>query len=633
MKKNLLIICSLIICAFGCNKDSDFLQNPPKNVLTDEAVWKSETLILSVIADLYNRYPDQQSITKWEEFTNFDEAFPSEAGNYWRTKQVDYPYGWWSMWDYGYVRDLNLFIQKCAGAKEISEGGRNRFLAEARFLRAALYFEHVKFMGGVPLILEPMEYNFSGDPTYLQYARSKESEVYDFVLAELDTIKTILPDDAATKARATKGLALAMQSRAALYAGSIAKYGATTPSVATAGLEVSIPADKANTYYAKALSAAQELIAGGKYSLYKKKPDDLQENFAALFYDKSNNPEVIFAQDFKLKSGKVQNWTLNNQPWSSAEEQQGGRINPSLNLAELFEKTNNTYEPFATNAPDGDYIYYDNPQDIFANRDARLGGTIMLPGTRFKSVPLDIYAGIMYWKNGQYNIITGDNYGKQDSIPVAGSPKSSQVVGKDGPIDNLQFSAQTGFFVRKFMDNTIGSGQIGTQSDVWWVRYRYAEVLLNAAEAAFELSQNDVAAGYMNQVRERAGLTTALTAADVTFDKIVHERRVELAFEGHELLDNKRWRIAHKVWNGENISAADLVKNIGKADKVNTMIYGLWPYKIYNPGSPNNNKWVYRIVKPSNVTAAHRFLLGNYYSNISISILDNNPKLVKNPNQ
>jgi hypothetical protein len=630
MRKQILIISSFLIFILACNKDSDFLNTAPKDILTDDAVWKSEELTLSVLADLYNRYPEQQTITNWAEFTNFDEAFPSEAGNYWRAKQVDYPYDWWNIWDYGYFRDLNLFVQKCQAASQLSADVRNRFVAEARFLRAALYFEEVKRMGGVPLILEPMEYNFSGDPVYLQHARAKESEIYDFVIGEMDSVKVVLPDDAGIKSRATKGLALAMQARAALYAASIARYGVATPSVNLAGGEVGISADKSTAYYTKALAAAQEIISGGKYALYKKKTEDLQDNFASLFYDKSNNPEIIFAQDFKLKSGKTEDWTLNNQPWSSAEEQQGGRINPSLNLAQLYEKLDNTYSPFVTNAGN-DFVYYDHPQDIFADRDARLGGTIMLPGTKFKGVPLEIWAGIMYWKGGQYNIITGDNFGDLDSIPVAGAPKSTQVVGADGPVDGLQFSAQTGFYVRKFMDPTVGSGQIGTRSEVWWVRYRYAEVLLNAAEAAFELGQNDVAATYINQVRERAGFTTPLTT--ITFDRIVHERRVELAFEGHELFDNKRWRLAHKIWNGETMSADDLITNIGKADKVNTMIYALWPYQIYNPGNANDGKWVYKIVKPSNVTAAHRFKLGNYYSQIGSDILSNNPKLVKNPNQ
>jgi hypothetical protein len=137
----------------------------------------------------------------------------------------------------------------------------------------------------------------------------------------------------------------------------------------------------------------------------------------------------------------------------------------------------------------------------------------------------------------------------------------------------------------------------------------------------------------MNQVRARAGLTTPLTAADITFDRIVHERKVELAFEGHELFDMKRWRLAHIVWNGARMSATDLTSNIGSAQKTSTMVYGLWPYKFFDPASPNNGKWVYKIVLPSQVTNADRFRLGNYYTRIGDDIVNNNPKIIRNPNQ
>jgi hypothetical protein len=627
MKKYVFIIISLVILA-GCKKDKDFLTNTPTSILTSDQVYASSELAYSVLADLYNNYVDQQTITNWPEFTNFDEAFPSEAGQFWRAKQTDYPVDWWSMWNYDYIRNINLFIQNCKASTAIVAEDKARFIGEARFLRAANYFELVKRMGGVPIITEPMTYNFSGDPTYLRHARAKESEVYDFVIAELDTIKAMLPNDATIQDRATKASCLAMQSRAALYAASIAQYGANTPGVILPGGEVGIPASKATAYYQKALAAAQEIINSNKYSLYtKKSADNLAENFAATFYDKSNNPEVIFAQNFKLKSGKVEGWTLNNQPRAIAEEQQGGRVNPSLNLALQYEKLDNSYAGFVTNAG-SDYAYYTNPLDIFTGRDARLAGTFILPGSQFKGQNVDIWAGYML---GDGSIITGDNFGANKILP--GQTIAQQAVGFSGPIDGLEFSAQTGFYVRKFMDPTVGSGQIGTQSDVWWVRYRYAEVLLNAAEAAFQLGQLDVAAGYMSQVRARAGLLTPLIAKDMSFDRIVHERRVELAFEGHELFDNKRWRIADKVWNGAQITYSDIVSNMGKSDKPNTMIYGMWPYKIYNKGNVNDGKWIFKVVKPSNVTAAHRFSLGNYYSKIDDNVLSNNPLLVKNPNQ
>ena len=119
----------------------------------------------------------------------------------------------------------------------------------------------------------------------------------------------------------------------------------------------------------------------------------------------------------------------------------------------------------------------------------------------------------------------------------------------------------------------------------------------------------------------------------MSFDRIVHERRVELAFEGHILYDMKRWRLAHVVWDGNKMTVTDLLGNIGTATKRNTQPYGLWPYKLYNPASANNGKWAYKIVLPALVTGANRFRLGNYYSAIDDNVRSNNPRIVKQPNQ
>lgn len=630
--KKILLILSVGFIVFTACKDKDFLNNPPYGILTDDKIFSSADLALSALAELYDGYVDYQTITNWPEYASFDEAFPSQGDQYGRVQNAEYGYGSWGMWNYGYLRNINLFIKKLKASTQIDVNDKTRLLAEARFLRAANYFEMVKRMGGVPLITEPLTYDYSGDATYLQYPRAKEYEIYDFVLAELDTIKNMLPDNVAVQDRASKGVCLAMQARAAVYAGSIARYGATTPEVSLPGNEVGIPASMAMGYYQKARDAAMELVTSNKYSLYKKNPNNLSENFSALFYDKTDNPEVIFTRNFKLKTGRVHGWTIDNQPKANTEDAQtGGRLNPSLNLAMQFEKLDNTFAPFATNnsASETDFVYYSNPLEIFAGRDARLAGTFILPGSLYKGRNPDIWAGYIL-PSDNFRVITSNQMGGQQTLP--GRDYREQVVGFSGPIDGLEFTAQTGFYVRKFMDPATGSGQLGTGSEVWWVRYRYAEVLLNLAEAEFELDNKAASATYLNQVRERAGLMTPLTAGQITFDRIVHERRVELAFEGHELFDNKRWRIAHKVWNGEPMGL-DYLDNLGKADASNTMVMGLWPYKIYNPGKPNDGKWVFKMVRPRMVTQAHRFRLGNYYSWISDDIRNNNPKIVKQPNQ
>ncbi len=628
MKKIAYIAIFLMLgVSWGCD-DQSFLDRPPTSILNEDQVWKDESVVLSVLGNLYNRVYDIGTVKDWASLSNFNDAFWSEAGRYGSFQNNGWGNGDWATWDYGYIREINLFIQKATVADALKPAVRDRFLAEARFLRAAYYFELVKRMGGVPLILEPLTYDFSGDPSYLRHPRAKESEIYDFVISEMEAIKELLPASVAEKSRATKGAALAMESRAALYAASIAKYGVNTPTVTLPGGEVGIPASMANGYYTKALNAAKEIIAGnaGAYALYTKKPD-LSENFSSIFYDKANNSEVIWVDDFKLKSGKVHYFTGANQPRFGAEEEEGGRINPSLNFVEMFEKLDNTFAPIPTVDATGKPIYYEKQVDIFAGRDARLAGTVMLPGTAFKGRAVDIWAG---YELADGTVLTGSDRGAQKTLPGQSIP--TQVVGFDGPIDGFEFTAQTGFYIRKYQDPVVGSGQRGVQSEVWYVRYRYAEVLLNAAEAAFELGNKADAAMYMNQVRERAGLVIPLTAAEITFDRIVHERRVEFGFEGLYLDDMKRWRIGHLIMDGNPIAQADLSKDLGKATKRNTQPWGLWSYKIYNPGAANNGKWVYKPIKLSRVTGADRFQLGNYYSYIADDIVNNNPLIVRNPN-
>jgi hypothetical protein len=381
--------------------------------------------------------------------------------------------------------------------------------------------------------------------------------------------------------------------------------------------------------------ALKEIISGnaGAYQLYTKLlTTNVSQNFANLFVDnadKQGNPEIIWMEDYKIRSGKTHGFTIQNQPIFGAEEVEGGRIDPSLNLVQTFEKLDNTFAPLPIKDGAGNPIYYDDPQQLFAGRDARLAGTMVLPGSFGRNRNADIFAGLIVAGGA---VVTSPSLG---AVGGSGSPYAGiKLVGSDGPINGAEYSAQSGFYLRKWVDPSVGAGSRGTGSEVAWIRYRYAEVLLNAAEAAFELGNVAEAVGYINQVRTRAGFTTPLTTAQLTFDRIVNERRVELAFEGHYLYDRKRWRIAHIVLDGATINGeAELVTNIGSATKRNTQAYSLWPYKVYNPGGANHNKWTFRIQRNNNITGANRFQFGNYYSEISAATLANNPKLVRQPNQ
>jgi len=624
MKKfNILIIILSACISVSCDH-GDFLTRDSKNILSEDNLWSNPDVVKTNLANLYDRIPEYQELEQHWNFTNFDEAFPSRNGDYWRVQNQRYSYSDWGYWDYDYVYDINQFLERGRKSEAIDSDIKSRFLAEAHFLRANVYFNLVKRMGGVPIIKETQEYDFSGDPSYLRKERASEAEVYDFVLTELDSALTALPQDASIKSRATWGTALAMKSRVALYAASIAKYNSKTPSVSLQDNIVGIPKDQAEKYYQISLDAAQKLIQSGQYSLYEKYPDDLQKNFAELFLDKDNNSEVIFAKDYKLKSRTTQ-FTVESQPKSLTEEGAvAGFLNPSLNLVQSFEKLDNTFAPLPNRDSAGELIAYEDKSKIFEGRDARLGGTVILPGSQFKGQNLDIWAGYML-PDG--SIITGSNFGQKKTLPGESTP--TQVVGFDGPIDQKELGTQTGFYIRKFLDPNPSAGQIGTGSDVWWIYYRYGEVLLNAAESAFELGEKGLAAQYINKIRERAGFSTPLTSGEITFDRIVHERKSELAFEDHQLWDYKRWRLAHKVWNGQETD----LENPADMAAPSTKTWGLWPYKIHNPGSSDHGKWVFKRELPSVINNAHTFRLGNYYSRISDDVMSNNPELIQNPNQ
>lgn len=153
---------------------------------------------------------------------------------------------------------------------------------------------------------------------------------------------------------------------------------------------------------------------------------------------------------------------------------------------------------------------------------------------------------------------------------------------------------------------------------MWFVRFRLGEIVLIAAESALELNkpQTEVA-GYVNQVRERAGIQPLST---VTLDDIIQERRVELAFEDHRYWDLKRWRIAHTVWNGQQ-------------DDPQATHYALFPFKVYAPGTANHEKWVFEKRKASHTMYPRYFRFQNYYNFFDLNWINSNPKLVRNPYQ
>ena len=189
MKNFNIFLLAVLLLFTGCDGDENFLTKSPTDIFVDEDVWKNEALIMGLVSDLYSRYADYQTIEKWYSFCDLDEGYCSNAVDRKRHQNATWGYGEQASWDYGYVRHMNLFLQKCAraDASVFAKNSRERLMGEVRFLRAAYYFAMAKRMGGVPLITEPMQYDYSGDVTGWMYAPESKDTVAN-LLVSIDTV-------------------------------------------------------------------------------------------------------------------------------------------------------------------------------------------------------------------------------------------------------------------------------------------------------------------------------------------------------------------------------------------------------------------------------------------------------------
>lgn len=599
----------LLITLLSLGSCADFLDRDPDKILSDDQVFSDAVMIKSVLANFYGRITWGQHIDDSYSYTILDEAMKTDGGPDTRQGFED---NRWRVYDYTLLRNLNQFLVGVRATTVLDSKTQKELEGEARFIRAWLYFNMVRGMGGMPIVGdEVFDYVPGMDITALQYPRSTEAGLYDYIISECEAIKDYLPvNPSINAARATKWAALMLKARAAIYAGSIANYNNKMPSpIKTDGGEVGIPASMATKYYETALAAVEEVIKSGKYQLQLSKPDDRGRNFYEALSVKENNHEIIWARDYKYP-GQTNGFTQANIPASHAEDIDRCYAGPILNLVEDYEYINDRDGEIKTRDASGNYIFYNKPEDAFLNKDPRLWGTVIYPGAIFKGTPVVLQAGQKHFEKGEWKVVTSEPGDKDDNNIL--------ITSINGPTTtNNQFVNKSGFFFRKFLDETPSASTRGRRSEMWFPRFRFAEAVMIAAEASFELGQTGQALTYINMVRSRAGIQELTT---ITFDDIVRERRVEFAFEDHRYWDLKRWRLADKIWNG--------IQNDPKAQQ-----YALFPYLINDPGNPNNGKWVFDKI-PTHMSPYPRyFQMRNYYNFIDQGWIDNNPKIVKNPYQ
>lgn len=598
MNKLVILLLSTLLFFTACD---DVLDKEPLEIISDATVWSDPVLADDYLNQCYLEMvflhemqyggTTRQSATGM--YTWFEQIYMLNFSDQGRAGWVAIPKsrnitiggGVIEWWGYPTIRKLNIFLEKLESNEVFDPEYKKQRIAEARFLRSFCYFNIVKRYGGVPLITRVQQLDDPDEELYR--SRDKEEVIYDFILSEIDDIANDLPDrwDGANYGRASKYAALALKSRAAMYAGSIATWGAA----ALDGI-VGIPQSKAEQYWQDSYDASKEIIQDGGYSLYNAHADK-STNFRNLFLDEGNS-ESIFAEQFNGLSGKGHSYDMWMVPRAHHVWNAGQSISLYLEMVESFENIDGT-----TGVIDRDKIssgYSWTLDEIFGKKDPRFKASIYTQGTS--------------WKGGTDNLDYHVNTKTPDGITNVGSYKGvlAQAPAAAG--------APTPFGVLKYLDEEERAFVMErNHSDTDYMIFRLGEVLLNYAEAAVELGFDGDALWAVNELRRRAGMPEYDA---ISRDLVRKERKVELAFEGNRYWDLRRWRVAK--------------------DELSKMFHGLrftldgssFEQGAYNPATA---KYILTIQDNIDGTPIPYFDDKHYYLPISLNRTANNSNLVENP--
>lgn len=516
MKKTIIQITLVLVVwlmASSCKKDPEI---EPREFITEELIW-DKTDVQGILAkqflnNVYTFLPVGFNRIGGDFLdAATDDALPSRIGtsveNYTngRVSVIQNPDPYWFN-SYAGIRQANIFLRNIDSVP-VAITQKNAWKAEARFIRAFMYFELLKRYGGVPLI---------GDKIFtlednLELPRNTFEEIVNYIVAECDAAKANLLAEASITdgdlGRIPKGAAIALKGRTYLYAASpFFNGGATAGTLKTKGIIGYPAADPAR--WQKVIDAAEELRALNYYAL--------QSSFNNAFIVRKNT-EIILAK----QSGLNFDLEINNAPVSFINNgtQSGGRTSPTQNLVDAFPMING----LAITDPASGY----SAANPYNGRDPRFGFTL-------------------FYNNG---------------TTAAGNWFNRAVETFDGGRDkpnNFSIQTKTGYYLRKFLGNNTTTTSYATQSHNF-PYFRYAEILLNYAEALNETGQVEKAVAQIDSVRKRAGIAAGTNtrygiAAGISQaamrDLIRNERRIELAFEEHRFWDVRRWKTAAQDLNG-----------------------------------------------------------------------------------
>lgn len=588
--KKILLIASAVVLLASCAEE--LLDKKPLDTLSEEAVFNSAALAESFINAAYSVLPDPfqegniSSITDEGYFryggtstryiasgqmTPSNVMYMDEGGSAHNTRTTTL-----NIWNRAYeiIYNLNYFITYVEEkGSQIDEESRERLLGEAYCLRAWSYYNLIQRYAGVPIITKP--HNLDSE---FGVKRSKFDECVDFVLEDLDKAEPLLPSKGECKqGRVNKDVALAIRARVTLLAASKLFNNLTGPDGSARNPEGDIfyGAYDYDGKWQRAYNAAKAMVdradVEGAYSL--------DPSYEGYWYN-TNSPELIWAKYFTpIGPHKAQLYYAISyySGWSSMEPTQSMVIDYEMTNGKKFFEDGSGYDPA-------------NP---YANRDPRFYMTCAAPGDKWYYTDNDGYHEVvldLYWLY-EGKTKADFEYGK----PLPEFDKTSKDLVSD------QKSQTTGVMLNKWYLRDVQTNEDESGSKLYpW--FRLGEFYLNLAECAYMLGKEEECRTYINKVRSRPDVNMPPVTeggADL-WDRLVNERRVELAFEFTRYFDVRRWMVADFY---ENIPVAGMrtmrLENNGQVEIIYRMA------RLYDESKNNTNYYWNTSAERDNYIAAN----------------------------
>jgi hypothetical protein len=497
----------------GLSACSDFLDKEYDASLSEEKVFGNELLTTQFLTNIYTNLPDGIAGFSDDQFLGaFRDCMTDNATSFWGLHYfnkintdaytaADHPLlGFWNT-DFEGIRKCNVFLKNAkpeiVGNMAVSGDDNhlyNRYCAEAKLLRAIFHFDLVCWFGKAPILGE----DESGTPIVLDMnnqsqmnlSRQSAAEALQWVADQCDAVKDALPfrysNEEINWGRMSGATAYALKSRALLYRAS----ALNNP-------------ENDNSRWTAAAQAAKDFIAK---NTSHSKPYSLFPDYQRCFYENPTyNDEIILSRSI---------WNTNRidlqllPPGFTGSVSGAGRTNPTQNFVDCFEMINGKRIDEASSGYD--------PANPYRNRDPRFEATVFHHGST--------------WGRA--------DQGEQRAVDV----HFNSATDKGADYRESMGGTYTGYYLKKYVnpDLILKSPRNFPHA---WIIFRYAEILLNAAEAVNESSGPDEAYQYVNQVRIRAGMPVYANMSKEEFRRrIRNERRVELSFEDHRFFDLRRWR-------------------------------------------------------------------------------------------